>query len=171
MIFISGIHGVGKSYFCNQIKSKIGIETYTASELISSEKSESFSTNKQIKDIERNQEFLLKAVRKLNFIEKKFLLDGHFCLLNSNRQITRINIETFIELSPNAIILLTEKPEIIVERRQTRDNISCNINEISRFQNEEIAYAEEVAKLLSVELKISHGADDLNSVIDFIRNL
>lgn len=49
MIFISGIHGVGKSYFCNQVKKLTGIATYTASELISSEKNELFSANKQIK--------------------------------------------------------------------------------------------------------------------------
>ena len=47
----------------------------------------------------------------------------------------------------------------------------CGIDEITAFQNEEIAYAEEVAKLLSVKLIISHGTDDLNAIVDFIRNL
>ena len=171
MIFLSGVHGVGKSYFCEQIKRKIDIETYTASDLISAEKEEFFSSDKHNKDIDDNQKHLLNAVRKLDSKESKYLLDGHFCLLNENGQITRIDSDTFTNLKPDAIILLTETPEIIAERRKTRDNINCNIDEITEFQNEEIAYAEEVAKLLSVKLIISHGADDLNAIVDFIRNL
>lgn len=31
MIFVSGVHGVGKSYFCNLVKESAGIETYSAS--------------------------------------------------------------------------------------------------------------------------------------------
>ena len=34
MIFVSGVHGVGKSYFCNLVKESTGIETYSASTLI-----------------------------------------------------------------------------------------------------------------------------------------
>ena len=128
VIFISGVHGVGKSYFCNQIKSEIGIETYTASELISAEKSEIFSENKLSKDIEDNQHYLLNAIQRLNSAVNKYLLDGHFCLLNSKGEITRINLNTFIKLNPKAIILLTEKPEVIVERRKIRDGINCNID-------------------------------------------
>ena len=28
MIFISGIHGVGKTYFCNQVKQAIDLDSY-----------------------------------------------------------------------------------------------------------------------------------------------
>lgn len=63
---LCGIHGVGKSYFCEQIKRKIDIETYTASELISAEKEEFFSSDKHNKDIDDNQKHLLSAVRKLD---------------------------------------------------------------------------------------------------------
>ena len=34
MIFVSGIHGAGKTYFCNIIKEKLGIKNYSASQLI-----------------------------------------------------------------------------------------------------------------------------------------
>lgn len=171
MIFLSGVHGVGKTYFCEQIKRKIDIETYTASELISAEKEECFSSDKYNKDIDDNQQHLLNAVRKLDSKESKHLLDGHFCLLNENGQTARINSDTFTILKPEAIILLTETSEVIAERRKARDNINCNVDEITEFQNEEIAYAKEIANILSVKLIISHGVDDLNAIIDFIRNL
>lgn len=171
MIFVSGVHGVGKSYFCNHVKAELGIETYTASKLISAEKREAFSVNKLSKDIEDNQHYLLSAIQKLNSAGNKYILDGHFCLLNSEGKITRINQDTFITLQPKAIIVLTENPEVIAKRRKKRDGINCNVDEISRFQNEEIAYAKIIAKFLSVELRVSNGAGDLNSIIDFIRNL
>ena len=34
MIFISGVHGVGKPYFCNLAKEATGIECYSASSLV-----------------------------------------------------------------------------------------------------------------------------------------
>lgn len=40
MIFISGVHGVGKTYFCNVVKEKPGIEIYSASQLIAAQKRE-----------------------------------------------------------------------------------------------------------------------------------
>ena len=42
MIFISGVHGVGKSYFCDLVKAKLGIETFTASQLIERKKNKVF---------------------------------------------------------------------------------------------------------------------------------
>lgn len=33
MIFISGVHGVGKSYFWDMVKTETGIESYSASTL------------------------------------------------------------------------------------------------------------------------------------------
>ena len=38
MIFISGIHGVGKSHFCNQVEEELNIVTYSASKLIAEKK-------------------------------------------------------------------------------------------------------------------------------------
>lgn len=36
--FVSGVHGVGKSYFCNLVKESTEIETYSASTLIEAKK-------------------------------------------------------------------------------------------------------------------------------------
>ncbi len=171
MIFLSGVHGVGKSYFCKQIKEEIGIQTYTASELISTEKNEVFSSDKLNKDIENNQYYLLRAVRRMNSDGNKYILDGHFCLLNGKGQITRISADTFIGLNPSLIILLTEEPNIIAGRRKNRDGAECDICLIDRFQREEISYAEEISKRLSVELIISKGKGDLKSIIKRIGSL
>lgn len=82
--------------------------------------------------------------------------------MNEHGIITRISLETFFDLQPDFIILLTEKPEIIAERRFKRDNIDIDIQLIHSFQTEEKLYAEEIASTLGVPLVISKGANDLN---------
>lgn len=168
MIFISGVHGVGKSYFCNIAKDKLGISAYSASQLISKEKNELFAANKLIADIEDNQVHLLSAIAKLRATGKEFILDGHFCLLDSEDKITRISFDTFKELNPDAIVLLTEDAAVIKQRRLERDNVQINAEDIEDFQEEERIYAEYVSSKLGVPLKISSGSDDIDSVIRFI---
>jgi len=169
MIFIGGIHGVGKSFFCDKVKSELSIFTYSSSELIAKRKKVYFSSDKLIPDIDDNQRHLLSAINALNSIGKQYLLDGHFCLLNAEGQVTRIPEGTFYNLHPDAIILLTEKPEVIAERRMQRDRINYKLDEIGKFQDEEIAYATEVANILGIPIWISLGSNDQNKALDFIR--
>lgn len=90
MIFISGIHGVGKTFFCNLVKKETGIETYSASALITQKKHAGFSKDKLISDIGSNQHYLLQAVDELKSSGHNFILDGHFCLLDTYGVISRI---------------------------------------------------------------------------------
>lgn len=153
MIFISGVHGVGKSYFCDQVKANLGIHTYSASKLIASRKNVDFSNNKLILDIDDNQLYLLAAVQELNASSAQYHLDGHFCLLNADGIVTRIPPETFKALQPEAIVLLTERPEIIAERRKQRDGIIHDVSAIRRFQDEESSYAKEIAEEQGVPIR------------------
>jgi len=169
MIFISGVHGVGKSYFCDKVKAELGIDTRSASKLIAERKNADFSSDKLIPDIDDNQPYLLAAVQELNTSGTQYLLDGHLCLLNANGVVTRIPPETFKALQPEAIVLLTEKPEVIAERRKQRDSIDHDVDDIRRFQDEETSYAKEIAGVLGVPIKISAGADDLNNTLCFVQ--
>lgn len=112
MIFISGIHAVGKGYFCGLVKKELGIEAYSASDLIAKARNASFSSDKLVAEIEENQQYLLAAVQELRESGSDFILDGHFCLINrSTGEPERISLETFTTLKPEAIVLLTEKPK------------------------------------------------------------
>lgn len=172
MIFISGIHAVGKGYFCSLVKKELGIEAYSASDLIAKARNASFSSDKLVAEIEENQQYLLAAVQELRESGNDFILDGHFCLINKGTdQPERISLETFTTLKPEAIVLLTEKPEVIVERRKTRDGTDETPDHVEQFQNMEKQYAKEVAELLNAKLFISTGAADTESAIDFLRFL
>lgn len=170
MIFISGIHGAGKSYFCESVKAAFGFDTYSASMLIAERKKAGFARDKLIPDIDENQQYLVSAVQDLNAINSLYLLDGHFCLLDKQGKVTRVPKDTFISINPDAIILLTEKPEIIASRRMQRDGINHNIDSISRFQDEEIAYAKEISDLLSVTLWISKGSTEIADTLGFVQS-
>ena len=169
MIFISGVHGVGKSYFGNLVKEKLGIKVYSASSCIEMKKKGGFTPDKLIPNIDENQEYLIMAVDELHQKGDPFILDGHFCLLNKEGEVTPINIDIFTKLKPKAIILLTEDERVIVKRRIERDNVSISLKEIRNFQSEEIRYAKKVAEKLNVPLQISRGEKDLQLTLDFIK--
>ncbi len=169
MIFLSGIHGVGKSYFCDMALQQLGIKSYSASKLITERRKKGFSADKFVPDINDNQPMLIEAIHTLRQEGNEFILDGHFCLLNEVDEITRIPQDTYISLNPDMIVLLTEKPEVIADRRLQRDGIQQNINEISAFQNAERQYASEVSALLHIPLIVSEGSADLERVMGLIK--
>lgn len=168
MIFISGVHGVGKTYFCNVVKEKLGIESYSASQLIAAQKKEEFTVDKRVSGIDENQLLLLEALKKLRNLKEDFILDGHFCLINEEGDISRISLETYVALNPDKIILLSEKPSVIAERRLQRDGVTVSEDMVDAFQQEEIKYAKEVAERLNIPLIISTGSSDIEKIINEI---
>lgn len=148
MIFIGGIHGVGKSYFCERITNKTGLQAYSASKLIAELKNEQFKSDKLIADIGGNQNYLLDAVNRIS--EKELILDGHFCLLNSSGEVERIPLDTFKQLPIKAIMVIYDDVSKIVVRLNARDGIKHNEETFEKFQNEELSYANEIAELLCV---------------------
>ncbi len=167
MIFCSGIHGVGKDYFLKKIEEATGVKSYSASTLIEEYGRVQFDSNKRTKDISGNQDYLIEAIRSGN-LPKEYILNGHFCLLNSRGEPERIPIETFYELKPNRIIILKEKPEIIVGRRMIRDRQEVSVEDTKRFQEEEIAYGKEVAKKLEVPIGVFDATKETGKAARFI---
>jgi hypothetical protein len=165
MIFVGGIHGVGKTYFCEKIKKSLGFDYYTASQLIERQRGVRFDVDKKVVNINSNQVLLIEALNKLCESGKEFILDGHFCLVNNDGNISRVSFQTFKDIKPSRIILLTEDPQVIMQRRVERDGIKLNIKEIEIFQHEECSYAVEVAKKLGCPIIISSGVRELESII------
>lgn len=169
MIFLAGIHGVGKDVFSKEIEEKTGIKSYSASELIQEQGNISFNANKRANNISKNQDYLVEAIRNKN-LSGRYILNGHFCLINSNGEVERIPIETFLQLKPKKIIILIEEPEIIVKRRLLRDKIESSVEETKKFQDEEIIYGKEVAKTLDIPICILDEKKEIKQVIDFIKD-
>ena len=65
MIFISGVHGAGKSFFCDLVRKQIGIKSYSASKLIIERKKAGFPASKLIPDIDESHD--LRLSRRFEF--------------------------------------------------------------------------------------------------------
>lgn len=167
LIFVGGIHGVGKSTFCTKISDNHGIKAYSASKLIAYKKNEAYTKDKRIQDIKSNQMYLLEALDEVES-NKVFVLDGHFCLLDQNGVITRIPEQTFIDISPRSIVLLIDSVNEIIFRLQARDGHVHNYSVIKEFQDEEISYAKIISEKLKVPLIIIDSENKDQTVQDLL---
>ncbi|MNW40226.1 hypothetical protein D3C74_173340 [compost metagenome] len=153
MIFVAGIHGVGKTSWCNERSAHAGITYYSASTLIAQERNESFTTDKKVDQVEENQLLLLSAVRRIRG-SQRFLLDGHFCLVNKGNAIERVPYQTFADLNPTGVILLKDDVHSIHNRLGARDAKHYDLSFLEKFQNAEIEYAQYVSGILHCPVSI-----------------
>lgn len=169
IIFIGGIHGSGKGKICEEITSNFNINHLTASEVLKwTEISE--QSSKTVVDISDTQNRLISNLQKIIKEEEIYLLDGHYCLLNSQNQPEKIPIQTFVDINPNKIILVIANSKEIKKRLETRDNKTYDLSLIDAFQNLEIEYANEISKVLSKPILIVDSLKfDLNNLINFIK--
>ena len=151
IIFIGGIHGVGKTTFTKKMSQIFGVDFYSASELITIAGKKIFK-DKLTRDIDGNQNILINAIRTVLKKDKLYFLDGHFCLLDKNSHIKKIPIDTYSKMNIRLLIILTDNIENIYNRLKVRDGIGYDLNVIKEFQNEEINYANEISLLLQIPL-------------------
>lgn len=150
MIFMAGIHGVGKTTIGRMLEEKWNIRCVTASVLIETASDQVMPGNKVINSIEENQEFLLREVSKLRNCGGQFILAGHFCLINGMCEIERISLDVFEKLNPEMIVIITAHPKSIAKRNKDKGQLLSNVEFVDRFQKAEIGYGEEVGRYLGV---------------------
>lgn len=168
IIFIAGVHGVGKTTLCRSICSKFDAVHHSASELIAKYSHIEFPPNTRVKNINRNQEALINAIKEYLDTEKKYLLDGHFCLLNQEGVITKIPISTFRAILPMAIILLHDDPSNILSRLKDMDRDIYDMNLLSSFQEQELEYSRSVAAQLNTPYLRANPQTDRDKIHRFI---
>jgi adenylate kinase len=150
LIFVGGVHGVGKSTICKTICSDLHLSYLSASELIRWSEITDDPANKLVKDIPDTQGLLVKAINSYNKTDARYLLDGHFCLFNINAEITRISLKTFEMIQPSIICVITGRADEIVQSQMSRGGQIHDVNVIAEMQNSEVDHAQLVAKHLCV---------------------
>lgn len=149
IIFIGGIHGVGKGTICKEIVSKTDLIHITASEMLKWNEI-SDRDNKLVKNISSTQERLVIGLKNLIEKDEKYLLDGHFCLLNSNEIPSRINEDTFDQINPKAIAIVIDDVQKITKRLEARDGKIYDVKVLNQLQQMEIEYANYLANKYSI---------------------
>ncbi|MDQ0477096.1 ATP-binding protein [Chryseobacterium sp. MDT2-18] len=170
IIFIGGIHGSGKGRICEDLKNEIDLIHLTASEVLNW-KELSSQEEKQVNDINQTQDRLISNLNKIVKEDKTYLLDGHYCLLNKDGYPEKIPIQTFKDINPMKLILVTADPKIIKERLENRDAKSYNIRLIGDFQNLEINYAKELSHILQSPIHIIDSEQfNIETLLNFLNN-
>ncbi|WP_243472771.1 ATP-binding protein [Winogradskyella sp. MH6] len=169
IVFVGGIHGVGKGTFCNDISKKYNLEHLTASEVLKWNEISNLK-NKKVKDISSTQERLINNLAKIVKPNQNYLLDGHFTLLNSSGIPLKIEDETFVGINPISIILLTCETRTILSRLTNRDDSKYDLSTIQKMQEMEVEHANHISKKLNIPL-FEIKDKDSQLVYNYLKNL
>ncbi|MCK8521478.1 ATP-binding protein [Aquimarina sp. D1M17] len=168
IIFIGGIHAVGKGMFCKELAQKFNFEHLSASQVLKWNEI-SDPKNKKVQNFTTTQDRLLTNLDRIIKSNKKYLLDGHFTLLNSNGEPEKIDESTFIGIQPESIILLTCEPKIIFERLKQRDDSIYKLSVLEKMQQMEAEHANYISKKLKIPLyTVIDG--NAGSIIEYLKN-
>lgn len=171
VIFIGGVHGVGKTTLCNRILEKIDINHYSASHLIKQLNKGSLNDKgKVVTDVNKNQGKLITAINNYVDKTKTYLLDGHFCLLDPDFHVVRISKKTFDEINPSGIVVIYDDIKNIQIKNSNRDSVNYDDKLLTHFQEEELEYSKYIASRLKVPYVRFNINAEISVVIDFIKN-
>lgn len=168
LFLLSGVHGVGKGYFLqNILKDDKNYTILEASSLIRQYKDSEDAGYKMVNDVSDNQKVLLGAlIKEKEQIKTDIILDGHLCILNKNGEIERIPEEFLLEASVQGIILLQDAVEDIVKRQNLRDGGGLEKQTISAIQEEEVRFCEYLKSKLNIPYTIITGDCTYNQFIN-----
>jgi adenylate kinase len=147
-IFVGGIHGTGKSFFAANIASKSGLCHVSASQLIYNQTIK----DKNVDSISINQDILVKGFNSLPI--SKYIMDGHYTVLEQENIITRVPLDTFISLKPQRLILLKSDTNKIYQRLLKRDNKQYSLGLLKQMQEEEEKYYLELCSYFEINIEI-----------------
>jgi adenylate kinase len=157
--FIGGIHGVGKSTICRHVCSELNLEYLSASELLKWKDINEDAKNKKVKDIPDTQNRLILGLTNTLQKDKNYLLDGHYCLLNSDNEVVNVPLDTFKKINPFSLNIILGDISEIKKRLEMRDNMPYDYNLLERLQSEELTYAKQMSKTLGITLNIGTQKD------------
>lgn len=169
IIFVGGIHAVGKGTVCEKLTQKFNFEHLSASQVLKWNEISDLK-NKKVQSFSTTQDRLLNNLSRIIEPNKKYLLDGHFTLLNSNGEPEKIDESTFIGIQPESIILLTCEPKIIFERLKQRDNSNYKLSVLEKMQEMEIEHANYISNILDIPLFNVIGGNT-SSIFEYLEKL
>lgn len=170
IIFVGGVHGVGKTTLCCSLYSQFNIKHYSASKLIAKINEKDLISDKLVKNIRKNQDALIISINKFLEPGENYIIDGHFCLLNSKRFIEQIPLSTYELMNLIGIVVLFDDPLNINKRLDDRDKMNFDINLLSRFQDEETNYAKYISEYLKIPYLKANPFFDNKIISKFISN-
>jgi adenylate kinase len=151
LVFIGGIHGVGKGTVCRKVCTETNLVRITASDVLKWDEI-SEPNDKKVDSILDTQKRLITGLSKVIKDNETYLLDGHFCLFNSKGEVEKIPKDVFKQINPKLVVIVTADVEQIQKRLKKRDNKTYGLEILRKMQITEIEYSKEIALMLNVTL-------------------
>lgn len=149
-IFVTGIHGVGKTTFCDFLSRKTHLEHFSCSKLIGLYRPY-VDIEKCVDDINKNQRLLLAAYKKYCY-GRNVILDGHTTILDSDGRPVCIDANVFQELDVSLLIYMEAPSSVIQSRVKTRSGIIWDKAYIDELVISEKKSVESIAEHLNIDL-------------------
>lgn len=161
VVFVGGVHGVGKSSMCADAAARVGATHLTASTLIREAKQEAIAAiGKRAEDVPGNQELLLKRfLERTSTSSGVVLLDGHYTIVNSQGAVLRLDADLFAALGVSTFLCIRDDADSIADRLAARDGCGPSVREVESHQKMELDQAAEVARQLGGELQVIEAFD------------
>lgn len=162
VIFVGGVHGVGKSTCCTGVARATGCLHVTASEIIRRERADAIAASgKLVADVEGNQDLLIRGFRTLQSEAgaASILLDGHFAVRDGQGHIQPVPVEVFSALGIGHFVCLADEPHLIAARIAQRDGSMPDAHDIAELQDAELQNARLVASFLGMPFVLLRGGD------------
>ncbi len=169
IVFLGGIHGSGKGIIASKISDKLGLIHLSASDVLKWSELNTDQTNKLVSDISDTQNRLISGLRGKVDMNSSYILDGHFCLFDSQGKINKVDVKTFELISPRLIAIKTCNVEEVSDRLSNRDHRKYEEAVLKEMQDKEVEHGLEVAKLIGVKAVIVQ--DDIEELIEEIEKL
>ncbi len=161
LIFLGGVHGVGKTSMCADVVEKFDLKVVGASAIIRAEREyPSSDTRTSVANVGGNQGLLVRGVHRLvTDAPGRYLMDGHFALRTFAGSIEEIGAEVFKAIGVSGLICLFDDPAAIAQRLAARDGVVPKVSAIAELQSAELRSAELVSRTLGLRLKVVQAFD------------
>lgn len=170
IVFVSGIHGVGKTTLAKALAMASDYVSVSASELILKVKKTPVANAKRVDDIDSNQQHLLDGI---DFFlgDGRYIIDGHFCLLDKNNAVAEIDLRVFSAMRPRAVVVVYDEIDDIADRLHGRDNLKIDKAVLEELQRRELIHGMFVATTLKVPFLTLQQTDPDRAVPEFLISL
>jgi adenylate kinase len=166
LVFMGGIHGVGKTTYCRGLAPLVGARHLTAGSLI--REAGGVQIDKTVANLDQNQVRLLAALERRRAAGERILLDGHFCVLSPSLTIEYIPIAVFRRIAPSRVVLMGAEPGDIFARLQQRDGKAPPLSLIGELAQAEQQHAITVGSALNAPILRITSSTPFEEVSSFL---